>query len=136
MAYTAWSVVYGEQPTAAKWNQLGQNDAGFKDGTNIDDDAILNRHLSAAIVGVAELATDTFVWEKLADVTLGSTATSISSGTIAARSFLKIMLIGIFFRFPYVFDYSIISFKSYNTTWFIVTQFWRQCVSAIAAFIS
>lgn len=32
MAYTAWSVVYGEQPTAAKWNQLGANDAGFKDG--------------------------------------------------------------------------------------------------------
>lgn len=34
MAYTAWSVVYGEQPTAAKWNQLGANDAGFRDGTN------------------------------------------------------------------------------------------------------
>ena len=46
MAYTAWSVVYGEQPTAAKWNQLGTNDAGFKDGTNIDNDAIINRHLA------------------------------------------------------------------------------------------
>lgn len=34
MAYTAWSVVYGEQPTAAKWNQLGANDAGFRDGSN------------------------------------------------------------------------------------------------------
>lgn len=44
MAYTAWSVVFGEQPTAAKWNQLGENDAGFKDGTNIDNSAILNRH--------------------------------------------------------------------------------------------
>lgn len=50
MAYTAWSVVYGEQPTAAKWNQLGTNDAGFKDGTNIDDDAIINRHLSDRII--------------------------------------------------------------------------------------
>jgi hypothetical protein len=46
MSYTAWSVVFGEQPTAAKWNQLGQNDAGFKDGTNIDDDAIIARHIS------------------------------------------------------------------------------------------
>lgn len=45
MAYTAWSVVFGEQPTAAKWNQLGTNDAGFKDGTNIDNDAILTRHI-------------------------------------------------------------------------------------------
>lgn len=46
MAYTAWSVVFGEQPTAAKWNQLGANDAGFKDGTNIDNLAILTRHLA------------------------------------------------------------------------------------------
>lgn len=48
MAYTAWSVVYGEQPTAAKWNQLGANDAGFKDGTNIDNNAIITRHLGSA----------------------------------------------------------------------------------------
>ena len=29
MAYTAWSVVFGEQPSAAKWNILGTNDATF-----------------------------------------------------------------------------------------------------------
>jgi len=31
MAYTSWSVVYGEQPSAAKWNILGTNDAHFAD---------------------------------------------------------------------------------------------------------
>lgn len=46
MAYTAWSVVFGEQPTAAKWNQLGENDAGFRDGTNIANDAIVNSHMA------------------------------------------------------------------------------------------
>lgn len=46
MAYTAWSVVFGEQPTAAKWNQLGANDAGFKDGTNFDDDILVARHFA------------------------------------------------------------------------------------------
>lgn len=45
MAYQAWSVVFGEQPTASKWNILGTNDASFHDGTGIDDDAILNRHI-------------------------------------------------------------------------------------------
>lgn len=50
MAYTAWSVVFGEQPTAAKWNQLGENDAGFKDGTNIDDLAILERHIDFSTI--------------------------------------------------------------------------------------
>lgn len=55
MAYTAWSVVFGEQPTAAKWNQLGTNDAGFKDGTNIDNLAILTRHIAALNVTKAKI---------------------------------------------------------------------------------
>lgn len=50
MSYTAWSVVAFEQPTAAKWNQLGANDAGFKDGSNIDTNAILARHLSTSAI--------------------------------------------------------------------------------------
>lgn len=59
MAYTAWSVVFGEQPTAAKWNQLGANDAGFKDGTNIDNNAILARHLSKSDIQSNEQAWQT-----------------------------------------------------------------------------
>jgi hypothetical protein len=46
MAYNAWSVVAFEQPSAAKWNQLGANDAGFRDGTNLDDLIILLRHIN------------------------------------------------------------------------------------------
>lgn len=40
MAYASWSVVFGEQPSAAKWNILGTNDASFNDGTGIGNDAI------------------------------------------------------------------------------------------------
>lgn len=40
MAYTSWSVVFGEQPSAAKWNILGTNDSSFNDGTGIADSAI------------------------------------------------------------------------------------------------
>lgn len=35
MAYSAWAVIAGEQPTAAKWNLLGSNDASFNDGSGI-----------------------------------------------------------------------------------------------------
>lgn len=35
MAYSSWSVVFSEQPSAAKWNILGTNDASFNDGTGI-----------------------------------------------------------------------------------------------------
>lgn len=31
MAYASWSVVFGEQPSAAKWNILGTNDSTFND---------------------------------------------------------------------------------------------------------
>lgn len=33
MAYASWSVSFGEQPSAAKWNILGTNDASFNDST-------------------------------------------------------------------------------------------------------
>lgn len=45
MAYASWSVVFGEQPSAAKWNILGTNDASFNDGTGIADGAIKPEHL-------------------------------------------------------------------------------------------
>lgn len=60
MAYTAWSVVYGEQPTAAKWNQLGANDAGFKDGTNIDAAAIVTAKIADANITYAKLLSTIF----------------------------------------------------------------------------
>lgn len=35
MAYASWSVSFGEQPSTAKWNILGTNDASFNNGTGI-----------------------------------------------------------------------------------------------------
>lgn len=48
MAYQSWSVVFGEQPSAAKWNILGSNDASFNDGTGIADGAITSPKLAEA----------------------------------------------------------------------------------------
>lgn len=36
MAYQSWSVTFGEQPSAAKWNILGTNDSSFNDSTGIN----------------------------------------------------------------------------------------------------
>lgn len=35
MSYQSWSVVFGEQPSAAKWNILGTNDADFDTRTTV-----------------------------------------------------------------------------------------------------
>lgn len=59
MAYQAWSVVAGEQPSAAKWNILGSNDASFNDGTGIATNAITGPKLStnALLLGYMENVT-------------------------------------------------------------------------------
>lgn len=49
MAYASWSVVFGEQPSAAKWNILGTNDASFHDATGIDVDVL---HWSQHLYGL------------------------------------------------------------------------------------
>lgn len=50
MAYTAWSVVANEQPSTAKWNILGANDASFADGTGIAVDVIANSKLKYGMI--------------------------------------------------------------------------------------
>ena len=55
MAYQSWSVVFGEQPSASKWNILGTNDASFNDGTGIATGAIT----SAKISGIDKSLTTT-----------------------------------------------------------------------------
>jgi len=50
MAYASWSVVFGEQPSAAKWNMLGTNDASFNDGTGIGTNAITGASLATTAI--------------------------------------------------------------------------------------
>lgn len=82
MAYTAWSVVFGEQPTAAKWNQLGANDAGFKDGTNIDNLAIITRHINTNAVTGDKLATNAIILGK-SIITTTVTQSGATPATVA-----------------------------------------------------
>ena len=75
MAYASWSVVFGEQPSAAKWNILGTNDASFNDGTGIDDGAITPVNLQSG-------TGSSWVWQSwtptLTNITVGS-------GTLRAK---------------------------------------------------
>lgn len=72
MGYAAWSVVFGEQPSAAKWNILGTNDSSFNDGTGIGTNAIAAASLatSAITLGYAQITG-----------TITTTATSATQAT-------------------------------------------------------
>lgn len=77
MGYTAFSVTFGEVPTAAKWNYLGTNDESFNDGTGIADDAIIQRHFADNSVGVDQLSSALLPYKELGRDTLASLGTQL-----------------------------------------------------------
>lgn len=51
--YTAITFVANEQPTTAKWNLIGSNDASFNNGNGFEDGIIVARHMAADSVDPA-----------------------------------------------------------------------------------
>lgn len=45
--HTGQTFVFGEQPSATKWQYIWDNDYALADGSGIEDDAIVNRHILA-----------------------------------------------------------------------------------------
>lgn len=46
--HTGQSFTFGETPSATKWNYLWENDYALADGTGLEDDFLITRHLAAA----------------------------------------------------------------------------------------
>ena len=77
MAYASWSVVFGEQPSASKWNILGTNDASFNDGTGLPTytsaTALVTSNQSTTSGAYADLTTTT----DTVTVTIGATGLAL-----------------------------------------------------------
>lgn len=85
MAYASWSVSFGEQPSASKWNILGTNDASFNDGTGIATNAIAASSLATSAITLGYAAsTSTFTAtpgsDTYANVTSLSAAVTVPLG--------------------------------------------------------
>jgi hypothetical protein len=68
MAYVAWSVIFGEVPSASKWNLLGANDAAFNSGGGVLGSGLAT---DAITLGYAQI---TSIWS----ATVGSTAVDVT----------------------------------------------------------
>lgn len=53
--YTVITFVANEQPTTAKWNLIGSNDASFNNGNGFEDGIIVNRHLASGAVKIGNM---------------------------------------------------------------------------------
>ena len=91
MSYAGWSVVYGEQPSATKWNILGTNDASFNDGTGIADDKVIARHLADNAVETAAIKDANVTIPKIVNPYVVKVARS-GSQSIPNITFTKVQL--------------------------------------------
>lgn len=77
MAYQSWSVVFGEQPSAAKWNILGTNDAAFNDGSGIPTANSSSATISTSQTLASSSYTDLATVGPSVTVTIGSSGKAI-----------------------------------------------------------
>lgn len=56
--YTAITFTANEQPTTAKWNLIGSNDASFNNGNGFEDNIIITRHIADQNVTAQKLLSD------------------------------------------------------------------------------
>lgn len=92
--HTGQSFTFGETPSATKWNYLWENDYALADGSGIEDDAILARHIDDSQIAANHIDWSTageIWWEELGRVTLGVAGDTISLTPITARRYLKII---------------------------------------------
>lgn len=79
MAYVAWSVVFGETPSASKWNILGTNDSSFNDGSGLNN---IQNPIVAASTSHIELTPGTSKFVKIATLRQDDTTNSYKNKTV------------------------------------------------------
>lgn len=86
MSYNAWSVTFGEQPSIAKWNILGTNDAGFYDGTNLPTSSADKATVATSETTTATTATDLATTGPSVTLTVGATGKVLLIGSFVTEN--------------------------------------------------
>lgn len=86
--YATISFTAGEQPTTAKWNLVGSNDASFNNGNGFNDGIIVPRHFAANAVNQTAVdwtTTGGIWWQELGRTTLGTAGNTITVSFTAKK---------------------------------------------------
>lgn len=94
MAYASWSVVFGEQPSAAKWNILGTNDASFNDGTGLNTGSV-QQQVSTLSTAVATGTTVIPFDDTIPQITEGDQYMTLAITPKATTNVLRIQALAI-----------------------------------------
>lgn len=94
--YTAITFVANEQPTTAKWNLIGSNDASFNNGNGFEDEIIINRHigLGAVIPKNIDLSSIGVITSSSASSNFSSTTDIQSASVVIPTGCTKALIIG------------------------------------------
>jgi|GEM_PF-4107502 len=93
--YATISFTAGEQPTTAKWNLVGSNDASFNNGNGFNDGILVPRHFSSTAVNSSVVDWTTaggIWWQELGRATASVAGTTITISSIPARTYLRILV--------------------------------------------
>lgn len=102
--YVTWSVVFGEQPTATKWNELGTNDASFNNGNGFNDSILIERHFADSAVTSRKrlMSADSAVYGQSTTLNAGDNILPLRAGesapqlVLAVQSLVLINIMGSF----------------------------------------
>lgn len=86
--YASWSVVFGEQPSAAKWNILGTNDAAFNTaltGSGTINSTILNNPYKFSVYRNAALSVNSGITTVAFDTKTFDTGSNVDITTNKGR---------------------------------------------------
>lgn len=121
MAYSSWSVIFGEQPSASKWNILGTNDAHFYtyagEGTNAIQQVQMTQYSEASTTTTIIPFDDT--------IPQNTEGAEFMSQTITPKSASNLLVIE-----------GAIMLNNTVVNWYIAALFQDSTANALAAYTS